>query len=90
MPDDQESHEPTRHPAKAAETSRPIVPELEGEMPLPEELTGRASGTDETLTALFGNDSAGHLADGFRGGSNADQDVAIPREHEVDPEVDPR
>ena len=58
-------------------------------MPLPEELTGRASGTDETLTALFGNDSAGHLADGFRGGSNADQDVAIPRAHEPSPEVNP-
>ena len=89
MPDRQESHQPTRPPAKAAETSRPDVPELEGEMPLPEELTGRASGTNETLTALFGNDSAGHLADGFRGGSNADEDVAIPRAHEPDPEADP-
>jgi hypothetical protein len=52
-----------------AETDRPDTPQLEGGTPLPEEVTGRASGTDEELTALFDNESAGHLADGFRGGS---------------------
>ncbi len=35
------------------ETSRPDAPQLEGGTPLPEELTGRASGTGEDLTALF-------------------------------------
>jgi hypothetical protein len=51
------------------ETDRPDTPELEGGPPVPEELTGRASGTSEDLTALFDNDSRAHLADGFRGGS---------------------
>jgi hypothetical protein len=43
--------------------------DVDGTTPLPEELTGRASGTDEDLVALFGNDTDKHLADGFRGGS---------------------
>jgi hypothetical protein len=51
------------------ETTRPDTPELEGGIPLPEELTGRASGTRDHLTALFDNETAAHLADGFRGGS---------------------
>lgn len=55
-----------------AETSRPETPAIEGGLPLPEELTGRASGTGEDLTALFDNDSKQHLADGFRGGSDDD------------------
>jgi hypothetical protein len=52
------------------ETTRPEVPELEGRMPLPEELTGKASGTDEDLVKLFDNAESGHIADGFRGGSD--------------------
>lgn len=51
-------------------TRRPETPELEGRIPLPEELTGRASGTDDDLVALFDNASGDHLADGFRGGSD--------------------
>jgi len=31
-----------------------------------------ASAIGEDLTALFDNDTAGHFADGFRGGSNGD------------------
>ncbi len=34
------------------ETGRPDAPQLEGGTPLPEELTGRSSGTGEDLTAL--------------------------------------
>jgi len=43
--------------------------DVDGITPLPEELTGRASGTDEDLVALFGNRTDQHMADGFRGGS---------------------
>ncbi len=55
-------------------TRRKETPELEGRIPLPEELTGRASGTDDDLVALFDNASGDHLADGFRGGSD-DEDA---------------
>jgi hypothetical protein len=50
-------------------TMRPETPFLEGREPLPEELTGRASGTDENLVGLFDNESAEHMTDGFQGGS---------------------
>ena len=50
-------------------TTRPETPELEGRVPLPEEITGKASGTDEGLVSLFGEQAGEHLADGFRGGS---------------------
>jgi hypothetical protein len=56
-------------------TDRPETPELEGRMPLPEELTGKASGTDEDLASLFDDDDGEHLADGFRGGS---EDETVP------------
>jgi hypothetical protein len=56
-------------------THRPEDPALEGRVPLPEELTGRASGTDEDLVALFDNRSDTHLADGFRGGSDDEPPV---------------
>lgn len=62
-------------PHPVSDTDRPATPELEGGIPLPEELTGRASGTDEDLTALFNDESEAHLADGFRGGSE-DEPVA--------------
>lgn len=62
-------------PHPVSETERPSTPVLEGGTPLPEELTGRASGTGEDLTALFNNESPAHLADGFRGGSE-DEPVA--------------
>lgn len=71
-----------------AETSRPDTPELEGQTPLPEELTGRASGTSEDVTTLFRNDSADHYADGFRGGSNDDPGSDLPKDDDTDPDVD--
>ncbi len=46
-------------------TRRPEFPELEGRTPLPEEITGRASGTSEDLVELFVNQSDKHLEDGF-------------------------
>ncbi|HEY4320861.1 MAG TPA: hypothetical protein VGM77_06715 [Gemmatimonadales bacterium] len=35
-----------------------------------EELTGQADANSEDLTALFANDTAIHVTDGFRGGSD--------------------
>lgn len=49
---------------------RPEDIDVDGITPLPEELTGRASGTDEDLVALFENASDKHMTDGFRGGSD--------------------
>lgn len=57
------------------DTTRPETPELEGRMPLPEEVTGKASATDEDLVSLFEEDDSGHIADGFRGGSD---DESLP------------
>jgi hypothetical protein len=50
-------------------TTRAETPELEGRTPLPEEITGKASGTDEALEEMFDSDDDEHLTDGFRGGS---------------------
>lgn len=50
-------------------TRHPEYPSLEGRTPLPEEITGRASATNEDLVELFVNESDAHLEDGFRGGS---------------------
>ena len=50
-------------------TNRPGTPALEGRVPLPEELTGKASGTDQDLASLFDDANGEHLADGFRSGS---------------------
>lgn len=64
--------EPQKHASASHSdggTTRPEIPELEGRMPLPEELTGKASGTDDDLASLFADDDGEHLADGFRGGS---------------------
>ena len=72
----------------AAVTSRPDTPELEGGIPLPEELTGRASETSEDVTTLFASDTAQHFADGFRGGSNDDRGTDLPNAHDTDPDVD--
>ena len=59
---------------EAGDTTRPETPELEGVMPLPEEITGKASGTDDDLVALFGDEDGDHIADGFRGGSEDEPD----------------
>jgi hypothetical protein len=76
-----------KHRDAVAETSRPATPRLEGGTPLPEELTGRASATGEDLTALFDNDTAGHFADGFRGGSNGDGSDLL-KNTEMHPDAD--
>ncbi|HEX3928674.1 MAG TPA: hypothetical protein VHW65_11830 [Gemmatimonadales bacterium] len=86
MPRHPKSRSPRHHHVE--ETRRPDTPELEGGTPLPEELTGRASRTDEGLAALFDDDGADHMADGFRGGSNGDRDTDIPRESDTDQRVD--
>jgi hypothetical protein len=65
-------------------TRRPENPALEGRIPLPEELTGRASGTDDDLVALFDNTTGDHIADGFRGGSD---DEAVEDLDDVVPEL---
>lgn len=63
------------HLDPTAATRRRETPALEGREPLPEELTGRASGTSEDLETLFENDTAGHFKDGFRGGSDDDPET---------------
>jgi hypothetical protein len=50
------------------------IPDIEG-TPLPDELTGRASKTDDDLTTLFDNESWEHIQDGFRGGSGEDEPI---------------
>jgi hypothetical protein len=62
----------TKNPEPHADggTVRPETPELEGRTPLPEELTGKASATDEDLVTLFDGEDRDHIADGFRGGSD--------------------
>jgi len=65
-------------------SDRPGNLDVNGITPLPEELTGRASGTDEDLVALFGNRTDQHMADGFRGGSE-DEPPADDDEFEQDP-----
>ena len=71
-----------------AGTSRPDTRELEGGTPLPEELTGRASGTADDLRALFAGDTAEHFADGFRGGSDGDSATDIPRDDSRRPDAE--
>lgn len=62
-----------------ATTRREETPELEGRHPLPEELTGRASGTSEDLATLFDDASTDHLQDGFRGGSDDDSETDVQK-----------
>lgn len=61
------------------DTATKLPPDLEG-APISEELTGRASKTDEDLKSLFSNESEDHLEDGFKGGSGDDPDSATTRE----------
>jgi hypothetical protein len=76
--------EPPAERHSVAITRRTDAPELEGGIPLPEELTGRASGTDEDVVALFAEDTADHFADGFRGGSGDDSGSAISKDPDAD------
>lgn len=71
---------PVRH--ERASTARAIDHAVDGGPPIPKELTGRASTTDESLTELFRNRSAEHLADGFSGGSGDDPDTDLALDDE--------
>lgn len=68
----------------SGDTARPESPALEGREPMAEELTGRASATDEDVGTLFGNNKSDHLADGFRGGSNNDPDSDLLKDEDTD------
>ncbi len=68
-------------------TTRPAAPVLQGGKPLPEELTGRASGTSEDVATLFAADTAEHFADGFRGGSDEDPGADIPKSAGTKPDA---
>ncbi len=85
MSDDDKSGR-KRH-GRVAETRRPDPPQREGDKPLTEELTGRASATGEELTALFDSDTAEHFADGFRGGSNSDPGSDLEKDVDTDPDA---
>ncbi|MBK7594754.1 MAG: hypothetical protein IPP98_04210 [Gemmatimonadetes bacterium] len=65
-------------PSDDGTTTQPEYPALEGRDPLPEEITGRASGTRDDLVALFDSTDRDHLADGFRGGSEDDDAAEDP------------
>jgi hypothetical protein len=53
-------------------TEESLPPELEA-IPVPEELTGRASKTEDDLEALFENEDQEHINDGFKGGSGDEE-----------------
>lgn len=69
-------------------TTRPETPALEGIEPLPDEITGRAAGTEESLTTLFDNTSAAHLRDGFMGGSGDVPESVDPTPNAGDEDAD--
>lgn len=78
-----------QHHDVPAVTRRPEVPALEGREPLPEELTGLASGSSDDLTTLFGDATPAHITDGFRGGSDDDVGSDIDDDAiEVEPGVE--
>lgn len=60
-------HRRSENPEDVAE-----IPDIEG-TPLPDELTGRASKTNDDLASLFDNETEEHIKDGFRGGSGEDE-----------------
>ncbi|MBC8086152.1 MAG: hypothetical protein H7Z40_02735 [Phycisphaerae bacterium] len=68
-------------------TDGPNDPLNKGDRPLPEELTGRATGTGEDLLSLFSNGSDEHLADGFRAGNGDDPDTDAERSDD-EPQID--
>lgn len=80
-------HLRARH-LSVATTNRREFLTLEGGASLPEELTGRASSTSEPITALFADDSAEHLEDGFRGGSGDDVGSDLLKGEEGEPSND--
>jgi len=65
--------------ADELDTATELPPDLEG-APVAEELTGRASKTEDDLGALFGNDTEEHIEDGFRGGSGDEPETTVSGE----------
>jgi hypothetical protein len=53
-------------------TEEALPPELEAPS-VPDELTGRASKTEDDLEALFENEDQEHIIDGFKGGSGDEE-----------------
>ena len=68
---------------KKRPTTVPILDEA-----APDEITGEATGTDKDLSTLFDSKSAAHIADGFKGGTDDDVDVAAVTKPETEPEID--
>ncbi len=62
-----------KRPQEGPDGSSVPLEEIEG-TPLPDELTGRASKTNDDLASLFDNETEEHIADGFRGGSDDEED----------------
>jgi hypothetical protein len=89
MPDRQKPHDPkmdldvpARHIAPLPPLSTDeldsavdLPPDLEG-APVAEELTGRASKTEDDLGALFDNATEEHIEDGFKGGSGDEAETS--------------
>jgi hypothetical protein len=61
------------------DTATELPPDLEG-APISEELTGRASKTEEDLGTLFGNETEEHIEDGFKGGSGDEPGTEVSGE----------
>lgn len=78
---------PQADDAKQADEQKPGTFALREES-APEELTGRATGTDDDLSALFRNDTQDHFADGFSGGSDDDSGVAIKNDGDLTADED--
>lgn len=84
--DEQVLDELTMEPTPLIETNSDLIDESEA---LPGDLPGRASSTSEDLSALFGDNSRQHLADGFVGSgdddgeninqNDGDDDAGLPR-----------
>ena len=70
------NHEQQADDAPDADPKQPSTVPLLDEA-APDEITGRATGTDDDLSTLFDSTSGNHLADGFKGGSDDDVDVAL-------------
>jgi hypothetical protein len=85
MSDDEKSGR--NRQGRVAQTPRPVAVESEGGKPLPKELTGSASETNDDLIALFKRDTAEHFADGFHGGSNGDPGSDLLKGTDSDPDA---
>jgi hypothetical protein len=62
-------------------------PKAKGDGPLPEEVTGRASATQEDLVTLMANDSGEHITDGFRAGNGDDPESDVDTDDDADDDL---